>query len=145
MDVGDKVIVASDPTPYRGHGFITRMNAYCGKIVTIKAIYPKSRSDPRQRVYHQRGKAFESQQHLAGDESTVYPSEGKPVQGISTQSAPPLCPYLLFFGTGHRATGGPVGPQQHQHHPHLHRGGRQRPPGQIGTGANAFDDIMQIM
>lgn len=43
MDVGDKVIVASDPTPYRGRGFITRMNAYCGKIVTIKTIYPKHR------------------------------------------------------------------------------------------------------
>lgn len=41
MDVGDKVIVISDPMPYRGHGFITRMGAYCGKIVTIKAIYPQ--------------------------------------------------------------------------------------------------------
>lgn len=44
MGVGDKVIVVSDPTPYRGHGFITRMDAYCGKIVTIKAIYPPYRT-----------------------------------------------------------------------------------------------------
>lgn len=44
MDVGDKVIVVSDPMPYRRHGFIPLMDAYCGKIVTIKAIYMKHRT-----------------------------------------------------------------------------------------------------
>lgn len=43
MDVGDKVIVVSDPMPYRRHGFIPLMDVYCGKIVTIKAIYMKHR------------------------------------------------------------------------------------------------------
>lgn len=44
MNVGDKVIVVSDPMPYRRHGFIPLMDAYCGKIVTIKMIYPKYRT-----------------------------------------------------------------------------------------------------
>lgn len=44
MDVGDKVIVVSDPMPYRRHGFIPLMDAYCGKIITIKAIYSKYRT-----------------------------------------------------------------------------------------------------
>lgn len=44
MDVEDKVIVVSDPMPYRSHGFIPPMDAYCGKIVTIKAIYMKYRT-----------------------------------------------------------------------------------------------------
>lgn len=44
MDVGDKVIVVSDPMPYRRHGFIPLMDAYCGKIVTIKVIYMKHRT-----------------------------------------------------------------------------------------------------
>ena len=44
MDVEDKVIVVSDPMPYRRHGFIPLMDAYCGKIVTIKAIYMKHRT-----------------------------------------------------------------------------------------------------
>lgn len=44
MDVGDKVIVVSDPMPYRAHGFIHLMDAYCGKIVTIKKICPLYRT-----------------------------------------------------------------------------------------------------
>lgn len=35
--------MVSDPMPYRGHGFIPLMDAYCGKTVTIKAIYMKQR------------------------------------------------------------------------------------------------------
>lgn len=36
MKVGDRVLVITDPEPYRRDGFIRKMDKYCGKAVTIK-------------------------------------------------------------------------------------------------------------
>lgn len=44
MNIGDKMIVISDPTPHRKRGLIEQMDQYCGKIVTIRRVYSAYRT-----------------------------------------------------------------------------------------------------
>ena len=74
-----------------------------------------------------KGNPLEPQQHLAGHESPVPARGGGAGQGVSPQFEASVRPDLLRAGKGSVPAGGPSGPQQCEHHPHLHGGERSRP------------------
>ena len=78
-----------------------------------------------------------SLQRLVTDERAVCRGAGGPEQGLSAQSAPPVCPHLLPDGEGSEPSGRPAGSQQHPDHPYLSHGEWGGAPADAGEDAAA--------